>query len=324
MNTDLFAAQLSQVFAATSGTSIAPIWRRFVAYLADSILLGFIGAGIGKVLSEQLSHLGAWGVLVGFFVSSLYFASLDCSIGNGQTLGKRFLKVRLVGVNGKPVSFEKAFARYSVFAAPGIAYGLKLPETTTPWFVSALVFVVIYWIGGSTFYLVMLERINRQGLHDLAVGSYVVYADHEGPLERELVPPLHWVVLVSLLTTLTVSAAMFKDWSDSQPTALEFHRDTRLVESLEGVQRAHITDGLTHGPDGSVNKILYISVTRKTKPANEEAFTYDLTKTLLDADRNLLGYDLVYVRLFYGYDIGVARHWEHSEFGRSPSAWRAH
>jgi uncharacterized RDD family membrane protein YckC len=303
---------------------VAPVWRRCVAYIADSILLGLVGTGIGKVFSERLWHLGTWGVLVGFFVSSLYFASLDCRIGKGQTLGKRFLKVRLVGVNGKPISFEKALARYTIFAVPAIAYGLKLPETRTPWFVSALIFVVVYWIGGSTFYLIILERINRQGLHDLAIGSYVVYADHEGPVEPKPVPSLHWVILGSALLTLTVGAAMLKDWSEKQPIALEFHRDTRLLESLDGVQRAHLSDRLIHGPNGNAKKIFYIGVTRKTKPANEEAFAYDLARTLLDADHNLHGYDLVNVRLFYGYDIGIDAHREHREFEQSPSAWSNH
>ena len=232
--------------------------------------------------------------------------------------------MRLVDVNGKPISFEKALARYTIFAAPAIAYGLKLPETRTAWVVSALVFVVVFWIGGSTFYLIILERTNRQGLHDLAIGSYVVYADHEGPVEAKPVPQLHWVILGSLLLALTLGTAMFKDWSEKQPIALEFHRDTRLLESLDGVQRAHLRESLTHGLNGGAKKILYIGVTRKTKPANEEAFAYDLTKTLLDADQNLHGYDLINVRLFYGYDIGIAVHREHREFEQPPSAWRDH
>ena len=95
------------------------------------------------------------------------------------------MKVRLVNVNGKSISFENALARYAIFAAPILAYGLKLPETRTPWVVTVIVFVIAYWIGGSTFYLILFERQNRQGLHDLVVGSYVVYADHEGPVESK-------------------------------------------------------------------------------------------------------------------------------------------
>ncbi len=324
MNTDLFVAELSQVVAPTSGTCVAPVWRRCFAYLVDRVFLGLVGAGIGKMFYDRLLHLGTWGVLVGFFISSLYFALLDCSIGNGQTLGKRWLKVRLVDVNGKPISFEKALARYAIFAAPILAYGLKLPETRTPWVVTAIVFVVVYWIGGSTFYLIVFERQNRQGLHDLASGSYVVYADHEGLVEFKPVVQLHWLILGSLLVVLTVCAAIFNDWSEKQPTMLEFHRDARLPESMDGVQRAYLRDRLRHGLSGDAKKVVYVDVVRKTKPVSEEAFAHDLATSLLNADRNLQNYDLVNVRLFYGYDIGIASRWEHREFEQSPSAWRNH
>jgi uncharacterized RDD family membrane protein YckC len=322
LNTDLFAAELSQVVAPTSGIYVAPVWRRCVAYFADSVFLGLVGAGIGKVFYDRLLDLGTWGVLIGFFIGSLYFASLDCSIGNGQTLGKRLLKVRLVNVNGKAISFEKALVRYTIFAVPILAYGLKFPESRTSWVVTALVFVIVYWIGGSTLYLVVLERQNRQGIHDLATGSYVVYADHEGPVEPKPVVQLLRLILGSLLLALTVCAAMLKDWSEKQPTVLEFNRDARPIESMDGVQRAYLKDRLRHGSSGDAKKVLYVDVVRKTKPLSEEAFAYDLATALLNADRSLKTYDLVNVRLFYGYDIGIASHWEHREFEQSPSAWR--
>jgi uncharacterized RDD family membrane protein YckC len=292
--------------------------------LVDSILLGFVGAGIIRIPSERLWQLGPWGVFVGFFVSSLYFAASECRIGNGQTLGKRFFKVRVIDVHGNPISFERALARYVIFSIPAIAFGLKLPETRTPWAATAFIFVLVLWVGGSTLYLIMFERLNRQGLHDLAVGSYVVYADHEGQIEARPVPQMHWMILGSILLAITVCAGPVNDWSQKQPAQLEFRRDARLLENMNGVERARVGDRLTHGLSGGVKKTLYISVTTGTKPTSEEAFAYDSVKTLLHADQNLQGYDLVDVRLFYGYDIGIARRSEHREFEQSPADWGKH
>jgi uncharacterized RDD family membrane protein YckC len=259
LNTDFVSAELSQIGSPTLVICVAPVWCRCVAYLVDSVFLGLVGAGIGKVFYHRFLQLGTWGFLIGFFIGSLYYASLDCSIGNGQTLGTRLLKVRLVDLKGKPVSFEKALARYAIFAAPIFAYGLKLPETRTPWAVTALVFVIVYWIGGASFYLIVFDR-NRQGLHDLAAGSYVVYADHEGQVEIKQVPQLLWVILGSLLLALTVCAASLKDWSEKQPTVLEFHRDARIPESMDGVQRAYLKDRLTHGLNGDARKVVYVDL----------------------------------------------------------------
>lgn len=324
MNVDFFTASMSEVVAANTGSCVAPVWRRCSAYIADSILLGFVGVGIGKILSHQLSQLSPWGVFVGFFVSALYFSSFECRIGNGQTLGKLLLKVRVVDVHGKLISFERALARYMIFAIPIVGNELKLPEARTPWAFSAFIFAVFLWVGGSTVYLIIFERLNRQGLHDLAVGSYVVYADHEGPVEAKPVPQMHWMILGSLLLAITVCAAVVNDWAERQPVPLEFRRDMGLLENIDGVERVRIGERLTHGLSGGAKKTLYISVTRKAKPVSEEAFAYGLVKTVLRTDQNLQGYDLINVRLFYGYDIGIASRWDHREFEQSPADWRSH
>jgi hypothetical protein len=170
----------------------------------------------------------------------------------------------------------------------------------------------------------MFERLNRQGLHDLAVGSYVVYADHEGPVEAAPVPQMHWMILGSLLLSFTVCAAVVNDWSEKQPASLEFRRDAHLLENMDGVERAHVGDRLTHGLGGGAKKTLYVRVTSETKPVSEEPLAYDLVKTLLRSDQNLQGYDLLDVQFFYGYDIGIARHSEHREFEQSPADWGKH
>lgn len=321
MSTGFYVAALSQVVSPSTGSPVAPVWRRWVAYIADSVLLGFVGAGIGHVFSERLSQLGPWGPLVGFFVGALYFVPLDCKIGNGQSLGKRLLKIRVADLSGAPISFWRALVRYTVFSLPSTAYDLKLPIAKQPWTVSALIFVLVLWVGGSTLYLIVFEKSNRQGLHDLSCGSYVVYSDNEDPIEAKPVLQGHWLILGSLLLAITVCAAMLNDWSEKQPVQVEFRRDTRLIESMGGVRRVNIKETLTHSQGASVQKVIYINVARETKPVSEQAFASEVAKTLLRSDQSLQSYDLIDVRLFYGYDIGIASHSEQREFNQSPAAW---
>ena len=66
----------------------------------------------------------------------------------GQTLGKIALRVRVVGVDGRPIGVGRAIVRY-------IGY-----------LVSALVF-----LGG---YLMIGLTRRKQGLHDKIAGTYVV------------------------------------------------------------------------------------------------------------------------------------------------------
>jgi uncharacterized RDD family membrane protein YckC len=289
----------------------------------DSVLLGIVGTGIGAVFYNKLWELGPWGRLVGFFVGGIYFATFDCRIGEGQTLGKRWMKLRVVDAQGTCISFDKSLARFAIFAIPTLLYGLRIPDTRTPWIISSLIFMAIVWVGGSTLYLISFNEQARQGVHDLALGSYVVYYDHSGPVDAKPIPRLHLEILGALLVIITASAAGLENWSERLPTHLDFGRDAQPIEAMDGVQRARLRESLSHGPaGGAARKVLSVSIILKSKPVSEEAFADEVERIILQEDRNADGYDQLSVRLFYGYDIGIATRWNHREYVHSPAEWR--
>lgn len=129
--------------------SVGPAWRRFVAYAVDWLTLSILGGGIGQVFFATFSQLGLWARLVGFCTAVAYFASFDSRLGNGQTLGKRWLRLRVVDSQGDTISFTMALFRSVILVVPTFLYDLGLPETRTPWIVSSIIFVVVLWVGGS-------------------------------------------------------------------------------------------------------------------------------------------------------------------------------
>jgi uncharacterized RDD family membrane protein YckC len=297
--------------------------RRFAAYIVDSIVLSIVGIGIGIVFFDKLWELGLWGRLVGFFAGSIYFASLECGIGKGQSLGKRWMKLRVVDVQGNCISFARSLSRFTIFAIPSLLYGLRIPDTRTPWIVSSFIFLVIVWLGGSTLYLICFNDQSRQGVHDLAVGSFVVYYDHSGPVNAKPIPRLHVHILIAMLAIITASAAGLKDWSDKLPSNSEFRRDAIPIEAMDGVQRARLAESLKHGSTGGPpKKILYARIIRASRPESEDAFAGEVARIILQEDRNAVDYDQLSIGLFYGYDIGIATRWNHKEFLHTPAEWR--
>lgn len=323
MNIDYISAAVSEVAAPIEHTVIAPVWRRCIAYFIDSLLLGLLISNLGRFEFERLSQLGLWGICLGFPLGALYFASMDSKIGNGQTIGKRLMKVRVVNGNGQSVSLARAFTRYTVFVIPVLLYGWRLPLTKTPWIALDIVFFWVYWVGGSSIYLMIFERLNRQGLHDITVRTFVVYADHEGPIEKRDVPQLHWGILISLLFAISLGAAALKSWSDRQPTQVEFHRDSTLIESIDGVERAYLRDRLIHDPSGTASKVLFINIVRRTNPPSEQDFARNVVRSLSNSDRLARSYDFITVRLYYGYDLGLGSLWHHRDFEQKPREWIA-
>jgi hypothetical protein len=80
--------------------------------------------------------------------TGLYFTAF-LALGRGQTPGKRLLRIRVVRLDGSPMSWWCAFERFGGYAA-SLATGL-------------LGFLQIFWDA------------NRQGIHDKAVHTVVVH-----------------------------------------------------------------------------------------------------------------------------------------------------
>lgn len=295
---------------------------RFLAFVIDGILFTAVGAGIGAAYFDKLSQLGLWGRLVGFCIALPYFAVLESRIGGGQTIGKRWLKLIVVDKSGNTISFRKAIARYVIFAIPSYLNQIALPLTRTPWFVSFIIFVIVFGVGGSTLYLLTFNRDTRQGLHDLAVGAYVINADDSGPVETRTISRINRAT-VGLIFALTITAWILGNVLEKKSPFLQMRQDSHEIEQLDGVQRARVWDILSHsGINGSAKKVLIISVTRTESPGNTEIFADEVAKVIIENDRNLQTYDELSIRILYGYDIGIASRWRRVEYEHTPSEWR--
>jgi hypothetical protein len=109
------------------------------------------GGALIATLKGFLDELG-----FGFGWASLYLTVM-LSWWKGQTIGKRLLKIRVLRLDGEPITWWTAFERAGGYAA-GIATGL-------------LGFAQVYWDS------------NRQAVHDRIVGTVVVIDGAEKVLD---------------------------------------------------------------------------------------------------------------------------------------------
>jgi len=312
--------------------SIGPLWRRFLAFLVDGLVLYCVGRGFGTVLFDPLSRIGLWGRLVGFCIAVLYFASFDSYLGKGQTLGKRLLNLRVADAQGNAISLGRSAIRYSVFAAPQFLNGLRFPETQTLWIVSALISFAVITVGGSSFYLLVFNRQTRQGLHDLAVGSYVIRA---GGACRVRVQPIwdeHWRVLrwlLSLLVVLSVFTGLFNYRSVKSGHVGQGRSDARLVEQLDRVKAVRVLNwtpskwmSIIAGDSAPKEKALAITVWEAGESNDDAAFADQVARLILQNDPRAQGKDLLWVQVGRGYNLGIASHDRMRSFMHTPAEWR--
>jgi uncharacterized RDD family membrane protein YckC len=118
-----------------SGVAYAGFWLRFVAFLIDAVISGFLslilliplfiltGAGAalnrigsGEDISDDVAAFVGIGFVLGLIVitlgvSWLYYALSESSSWQG-TLGKKMLNLTVTDLNGQPISFGRASGRY--------------------------------------------------------------------------------------------------------------------------------------------------------------------------------------------------------------------
>jgi uncharacterized RDD family membrane protein YckC len=103
--------------------ALASIGNRFLACAIDHtiqalvlliIVLGFVVvkdySGLGEIIAGAPKWVLALLIIIGFLIISGYFAFFEW-IWNGQTPGKRWLKLRVIREDGRPVSFWEAAVR---------------------------------------------------------------------------------------------------------------------------------------------------------------------------------------------------------------------
>lgn len=142
MSTTAFGADVPGA-AQTVTQDRAGFWIRFGASLIDGILVGVVAGVIEVALNNAV------GYLIAFVLGIAYYVYLEGPGGQGQTLGKRALNIRVVSsTTGGPIGYGAATGRY---------FGRIL--STIP------ILLGYFW---------MLWDSEKQTWHDKLAGSYVV------------------------------------------------------------------------------------------------------------------------------------------------------
>ena len=190
---------------------IAGFWRRAIAFFIDNILVSLIALGILFAAPDFWAQHYYPGYFCGYLLLVGYFYFWERPAMNGQTPGKRLLKIWLVNAEGASPSAQKVLLRSAVFSLP-----ISLNKFSIPSFESwVLVPVTVILFGGllSLAYLMIFNRTDRRGWHDWLAGTYVV----RQVLEKESVLPTP--VLHKAVTTVIFAAALI--WPLAMPKVAE-------------------------------------------------------------------------------------------------------
>jgi uncharacterized RDD family membrane protein YckC len=327
----------------TSDISIAPIaapsgdlpgdlpfsgfWRRFAACMVDSLVLGCLGYLLGLMFHDRFMALGPWGRLVGFVLAWPYMGLLGSRLGQGQTLGKRLLGIRVVGLDGALLSPARSLCRAALLCLPWFLNGAGFTAEllSSPLWVG-LLSLIIFGLGFGQLYLLVFNRPSRRSLHDWAVGSVVVRlplaeaAVLGGPIWRG-----HQVVL-GLLAAAAVGVPLWMQHGSVLESFAPILAMQATALDQPGVSQAGVTQGTSwtnstrEGQHSSTQIVVNLVVNGPDVDA--KALADSTAAALLKKHPQASEVDVLAIFVAKGYDIGIASYWESQQVTLSPAQWR--
>lgn len=145
MDTSIITGQYVRIDQTPAG-----VGERFLALLIDYALITLVIIGLIKLQSELPASNGAEIIIVTLLFGTVFFYSLLCEIfNNGQSVGKRLMKLRVVHVDGSEPTIGSYLLRW-------------------------LLYPVDVMFGGGLGLIFVLVTKNHQRLGDLAGGTMVI------------------------------------------------------------------------------------------------------------------------------------------------------
>src|SRR5215217_1256253 len=134
----------------------AGFWRRFAAYIIDSILISVV-FWLAVLILGAIADDG--GVIVAYILGTIgafvYYAGMESS-SNQATIGKIALGIQVTDLQGNRISFGKALGRN----------------------LAKILSALIFYIG----FIMAAFTAKKQALHDMIAGTLVVKKDATTPM----------------------------------------------------------------------------------------------------------------------------------------------
>jgi len=285
---------------------IAGFWRRIGALFIDSIVLGLVGLSLGLFLEEYFIQVGSWGRVIGFSIALVYFGIMNSHLANGQTIGKKILKLKVVTADNQAISLVTSLGRYSILGIPFFMNNAQFPIEAFSSFWLYLLSLVI--LGGllTISYLYVFNRATRQSLHDLIFNTYVVNMNVDSENLNPVWKP-HLYIAGFILFAAAIAPVFTYGLIQQEPFVTILKGQQSLQENSI-VNYSSVSYGKSLGANAEST---YVStqVFLNKNNISDTTLAREFANVLLVNDSTIRQKDIIVVNLIYGYDIGISSWW---------------
>ncbi len=166
--------KLSNIKDTSNKVTIATsLVKRLLAFSIDMFFLIILSTLILRITGDFFS----WGGierLICIIISVLYFSILSTSVGRGQTIGKRFLKIKIVKLDGGYLTYLESFISASIIIIPFFMINWRVLSFSDNHIVTGLFSLTGSLLILLNALLIITDRVHRSSLADRSVLSIVV------------------------------------------------------------------------------------------------------------------------------------------------------
>jgi len=303
----------SDDYSRLSGYVAAGFWHRFFAFLIDGIVVSILCFGMAEFFQSFLARSPMWAALLGFAVTTSYFAIFSSKVVDGQTLGMMATSVRVVAADGSTLSLQRSFLRYTILFVPFLLTSI-LPATTPS--------LIAYGYAAATtaaatavVYLAIFNRRTGQSLHDLATQTFVVDSAGDGPVHTAAFWKPHWAILVGLLILGFASELSLPHMSSTfgEVTSVE-----QSVSQTPGVTDANVVLKFSGNQSGI---IVTTGCDRISEDHNKAAAR--IAAAVLNGDPKATEHDYLEIDCVKTLQVGFFKSTTNDPITHTPQEWRA-
>jgi uncharacterized RDD family membrane protein YckC len=295
---------------------IAGFWRRVTAFVLDGFILSIIGFILSLLYRPVLPGVGALGRAIGFIIALIYLGLMNSKIANGQSVGKKLMKIKVVNKKGEYISPLKSFSRTAILILPFFLNGWMLPYYPPNLIIVSLLGLIVFGAGGIIIYLFIFNKETRQSLHDLACGTYVVREKIDGVIIAREFPKMHYIFPGVLLISILIYSFIIEPNIAKKGFMPELFEALEELYKKENIWSAEIYIGQSGFP-GQTTKYVSSTIILKEEPESGYSEAENIAKFLLESISEAKEKDMIFVTLSYGFDLGIAASWSSQNFSFS-------
>jgi uncharacterized RDD family membrane protein YckC len=150
-----------------------PIIIRGLAYIIDFLIFTFWTILVYQIIGAERFISRGIVLLLDILILTIYFTFSSSYIFDGQSIGKRVFRIRVVDADANYLGLGKSFIRSVPIALAtnvhGVSYFLATEHENLVFIGHAVLIIMIF---GVLYFSIL--KLNRQGLHDIVVGSQVI------------------------------------------------------------------------------------------------------------------------------------------------------